>query len=337
MKKIAVITSGGDAPGMNACIRAIVLTAFQHSLEVIGFRHGFRGIVEDLNQPLHPDDMRLVSQRGGTILLSSRYPQFRDVDAAQAAATVLDRHGIEALLVIGGDGSFRGAHHLNQYWGGQVIGIPGTIDNDLAGTDTTIGFSTAVDTAMEAIDRIRETAEAMARVFLIEVMGRHAGFIALHAAIAGSAEGLLAPELEPQPKLADIADSIKRSQESFPDSSYLVVISENLWPGGVNELARQLTQATGTTCHSAPLGHIQRGGRPNAQDRILSMQLGQAAVHSILDGASDCMIGVEQGHVVRVPLLLTFERDKPLDPRLVSLQRGLQQLNFTSNVVKESA
>lgn len=337
MKKIAVITSGGDAPGMNACIRAIVLTANQHGMEVIGFRHGFRGLVEDLNQPLHPNDMRLVSQRGGTILLSSRYPEFKEVSAARQAAAVLEQHDVGALVVIGGDGSFRGAHHLDQHWGGQVLGVPGTIDNDLAGTDTTIGFTTAVDTAMEAIDRIRETAEAMARVFLIEVMGRHAGFIGLHAAIAGSAEGMLVPELEPQPKLADLADSIKQARQRFPDSSYLVVVSENLWPGGIEELARQLTQATGTTCHSAPLGHIQRGGRPNAADRILSMQLGQAAVHAVLDNVNGQMVGVEQGHVVHVPLHLTFARDKPLDPRLVDLQLGLQQLNFTSKVAKESA
>lgn len=337
MKKIAVITSGGDAPGMNACIRAIVLTANQHGMQVIGFRHGFRGIVEDLNQPLHPNDMRLVSQRGGTILLSSRYPEFKQVSAARDAAAVLDKHNIGALIVIGGDGSFRGAHHLDQHWDGQVIGLPGTIDNDLAGTDTTIGFATAVDTAMEAIDRIRETAEAMARVFLIEVMGRHAGFIGLHAAIAGSAEGMLVPELEPQPKLAEIADRINQARAAFPDSSYLIVVSENLWPGGVENLARELTQATGTTCHSAPLGHIQRGGRPNAEDRILSMQLGQAAVHALMDGLTGHMIGVEQGHVVQVPIHLTFQRDKPLDPRLVDLQLGLQQLNFASKVVKESA
>lgn len=337
MKKIAVITSGGDAPGMNACIRAIVMTAAQHDMAVIGFRHGYRGLVEDFNQPLQPNDMRLVSQRGGTILLSSRYPQFKEAAEAQKAAAVLTQHDISALIVIGGDGSFRGADHLNKYWDGQVLGIPGTIDNDLAGTDTTIGFPTAVDTAVEAIDRIRETAESMARVFLIEVMGRHAGFIGLHAAIAGAAEDMLVPELEPQPKLADIADNVRRARAAYPDSSYIIIVSENLWPGGVNELGRALSQATGVTCHPAPLGHIQRGGRPNAQDRILSMQLGQAAVHAILDGTSGMMIGVEQDHVVQVPLHLTYERDKPLDQRLVNLQLGLQQLNFASNESQESA
>lgn len=337
MKKIAVLTSGGDAPGMNACIRAIVLTANQHNIQVIGFRHGFRGLVEDLNQPLHPNDMRLVSQRGGTILLSSRYPDFQQDSAAKAAAAVLDQHEIGALIVIGGDGSFRGAHHLDQHWSGQVIGLPGTIDNDIAGTDITIGFSTAVDTAMEAIDRIRETAEAMARVFLIEVMGRHAGFIGLHAAIAGAAESMVVPELDPQPKLAELADQIKQARAAFPDSSYLVVVSENLWPGGVENLARELTQATGTTCHYAPLGHIQRGGRPNATDRILSMQLGQAGVLALIDGLSGHMIGLEKDHVVQVPLHLTFQRDKPLDPRLLNLQLGLQQLNIASKVVQKSA
>lgn len=337
MNKIAVITSGGDAPGMNACIRAIVNTAWQDDVEVIGFRHGFRGITQDLAQPLHPDDMRLVSQRGGTFLKSSRYPEFREVAAAKAAAKVLDSHAISALIVIGGDGSFRGAAHLQAHWQGQVIGIPGTIDNDIAGTDTTIGFATAVDTAMDAIDKVRETAEAMARVFLIEVMGRHAGFIGLHAAIAGAAEAMLLPELEPQPKLADMADNILRAREAFPDSSYIVVVSENLWPGGVHELGNNLSKATGVTCHPCPLGHIQRGGRPNAQDRILAMQLGAAAVSAILEGKRTIMIGLEQEHVVEVPLHLTFARDKPLDQRLVQLQLGLQGVNLASKSTTKTA
>ncbi|RUO36076.1 ATP-dependent 6-phosphofructokinase [Aliidiomarina shirensis] len=337
MDKIAVITSGGDAPGMNACIRAIVNTAWQDDVEVVGFRHGFRGIAQDLAQPLHPDDMRLVSQRGGTFLKSSRYPEFREVSSAQQAARVLDSHGISALIVIGGDGSFRGAAHLQAHWQGQVIGIPGTIDNDIAGTDTTIGFSTAVDTAMDAIDKVRETAEAMARVFLIEVMGRHAGFIGLHAAIAGAAEAMLLPELEPQPKLADMADNILRAREAFPDSSYIVVVAENLWPGGVHELGNNLSKATGVTCHPCPLGHIQRGGRPNAQDRILAMQLGAAAVSAILEGKRTIMIGLEQEHVVEVPLHLTFARDKPLDQRLVQLQLGLQGVNLASKSATKTA
>lgn len=337
MKKIAVITSGGDAPGMNACIRAVVITAWQEGIEVIGFRHGFRGIVEDLSQPLHPDDMRLVSQRGGTFLKSARYPEFREKATAQKAAEQLDEHDISALVVIGGDGSFRGASHLAQHWQGQIIGIPGTIDNDLAGTDITIGFATAVDTAMEAIDKVRETAEAMARVFIIEVMGRHAGFIGLHSAIASAAEAMILPEMDPQPKLPELADNILQAREAFPDSSYVVVLSENLWPGGVHALADSLSKATGVTCHPCPLGHIQRGGRPNAQDRILSMQLGQAAVHAILDGASGVMIGLENERVVEVPLALTYDRDKPLDPRLVNLQLGLQGVNFASKSDRETA
>ncbi|HLV48100.1 MAG TPA: ATP-dependent 6-phosphofructokinase [Aliidiomarina sp.] len=330
MKKIAVITSGGDAPGMNACIRAIVNTAWQEGIDVIGFRHGFRGIVENLAQPLHPDDMRLVSQRGGTFLKSARYPEFRDEATALAAAKQLDEHGISALIVIGGDGSFRGAHHLTKYWSKQVIGIPGTIDNDLTGTDVAIGFSTAVDTAVEAIDRVRETAEAMARVFIIEVMGRRAGFIGLHAAIASAAEAMILPEMDPQPKLAHLADNITQAREKFPDSSYIVILSENLWPGGVHGLAENLSQATGVTCHPCPLGHIQRGGRPNAQDRILAMQLGQAAVTAILKGSSDIMVGLASEKVVEVPISRTFERDKPLNQGLVDLQFGLQGVNFTS-------
>lgn|SRR5690554_1536067 len=330
MKKIAVITSGGDAPGMNACIRAIVNTAWQEGIDVIGFRHGFRGIVENLAQPLHPDDMRLVSQRGGTFLKSARFPEFRDAATAQAAAKQLDAHGISALIVIGGDGSFRGAHHLTKYWPKQVIGVPGTIDNDLTGTDVAIGFSTAVDTAVEAIDRVRETAEAMARVFIIEVMGRRAGFIGLHAAIASAAEAMILPEMDPQPKLADLADNIRQARKKFPDSSYIVILSENLWPGGVHGLAENLSQATGTTCHPCPLGHIQRGGRPNAQDRILAMQLGQAAVAAILKGSNDVMVGFASEQVVEVPINRTFERDKPLNQELVDLQFGLQGVNFTS-------
>src|SRR5690554_2430447 len=191
MKKIAVITSGGDAPGMNACIRAIVNTAWQQGIDIVGYRHGFRGIVEGLSQSLHPDDMRLVSQRGGTFLKSARYPEFQREDIALKAAKQLDNDGIDALIVIGGDGSFRGAYHLSKFWSKQVIGIPGTIDNDLTGTDVAIGFSTAVDNAVEAIDKVRETAEAMARVFIIEVMGRRAGFLGLHAAIASAAETMI--------------------------------------------------------------------------------------------------------------------------------------------------
>ncbi|RUO18430.1 ATP-dependent 6-phosphofructokinase [Aliidiomarina iranensis] len=337
MDKIAVITSGGDAPGMNACIRAIVNTAWQDNVEVVGFRHGFRGIVQNLAQPLHPDDMRLVSQRGGTFLKSSRFPEFREIASAQAAAEVLDSHGISALIVIGGDGSFRGAAHLQEHWQGQVIGIPGTIDNDIAGTDTTIGFATAVDTAMDAIDKVRETAEAMARVFLIEVMGRHAGFIGLHAAIAGAAEAMLLPELEPQPKLAEMADNILQARKAFPDSSYVVVVAENLWPGGVHELGNNLSKATGVTCHPCPLGHIQRGGRPNAQDRILATQLGAAAVSAILEDKRSIMIGLEQEHVVEVPLHSILARDKPLDRRLVQLQQGLQGVNLASKTTAKTA
>ena len=286
---------------------------------------------------MHPDDMRLVSQRGGTFLKSARYPEFRELETAKRAAVQLEAHGIDALIVIGGDGSFRGAHHLANYWQGQIIGIPGTIDNDLAGTDVTIGFATAVDTAMEAIDKVRETAEAMARVFIIEVMGRHAGFIGLHSAIAGAAEAMILPEMNPQPKLPELADNIRQARSAFPDSSYIVVLAENLWPGGVHALADSLSKATGVTCHACPLGHIQRGGRPNAQDRILAMQLGQAAVNSILDGATNVMIGLENERVVEVPLHLTFDRDKPLDQRLVDLQLGLQGVNFTSKVESKTS
>lgn len=337
MKKIGVITSGGDAPGMNACIRAIVNTAWQEGIEVVGFRHGYRGIVENFIQPLHPDDMRLVSQRGGTFLKSSRYPEFREDDVARKAAKNLSAQNVDALIVIGGDGSFRGAYHLEKFWDGQIIGLPGTIDNDLAGTDITIGFATAVDTAMEAIDRVRETAEAMARVFIIEVMGRHAGFIGLHAAIASAAEAMLLPEMKPQPNLPELADNIKQARKSFPDSSYIVVLSENLWPGGVHALAESLSKATSVTCHACPLGHIQRGGRPNAQDRILSMQLGNATVNAILTGSHNVMIGLENEHVVEVPLHLTFERDKPLDQRLVDLQLSLQGVNFSSKGAKKTS
>ncbi|RUO39055.1 ATP-dependent 6-phosphofructokinase [Aliidiomarina taiwanensis] len=330
MKKIAVITSGGDAPGMNACIRAIVNTAWQEGIDIVGYRHGFRGIVEGLSQPIHPDDMRLVSQRGGTFLKSARYPEFQRDDIAIQAAEQLDADGVDALIVIGGDGSFRGAHHLSKFWSKQVIGIPGTIDNDLTGTDVAIGFSTAVDNAVEAIDKIRETAEAMARVFIIEVMGRRAGFLGLHAAIAAAAEAMILPEIDPQPSLGDLADNIRQARKKFPDGSYIVILSENLWPGGVHGLAENLSQATQITCHPCPLGHLQRGGRPNAQDRILATQLGQSAISAILSGSSDMMIGFANEHVVEVPITRTFTRDKPLDQSLVDLQFSLQGVNFTS-------
>lgn len=323
-KKIAVITSGGDAPGMNACIRSITQAARHAGYTLTGFKHGYKGIVEQLAVPLHLRDMRLITQQGGTLLKSARYPEFKQPEIQKLASQQLTQQGFDALIVIGGDGSLHGAHALSQYWDRPIICLPGTIDNDIAGTDLSIGFSTAVDTAVEAIDRIRETAEAMARIFVIEVMGRHAGFIGLHAALASAAEAMLIPEMSPLPNLNELTQNILTHHQHFPDNSYLMVLSENLWPGGSAQLAHDLGQQTGIACHATVLGHLQRGGRPNTQDRILATLLGEAAIRHFVQGGGHTFIGMQGEDVCLTPLHQTFGKKKEISTQLLKLQLSLQ-------------
>ncbi len=292
IKTIGVLTSGGDAPGMNACIRAVVRTAVYHGLDVVGYRFGYRGVVSGQSRRLDSRSVSNIIQRGGTILGSSRCDEFETETGQRRAAENLGTAGIDALLVIGGDGSFRGAHALMRHWDGQVIGIPGTIDNDLGGTDFAIGYFTALDTALDSIDRIRDTAEAFDRVFLVEVMGRMSGDIALGVGIAGGAEEILVPEV-PQ----DIDSIARRVREAKARGklSYIIVVAEGFCKGGAIEVARRLEEVTSFACRACVLGHTQRGGSPVAHDRILGTRLGVYAVEAALEGATGVMVGIKCG------------------------------------------
>lgn len=299
MKRIAVLTSGGDGPGMNACLRAIVRTAVARGAEVIGFRRGYRGVLERDCAALDSRAVSNIIQRGGTILHTARCPEFQAVEGRQRAAESLTTLGIHALLVIGGDGSLRGAHDLARYWPGQIIGLPGTIDNDLFGTDFTIGFDTAVNTALDAIDKIRDTADAHERFFLVEVMGRHAGFIAMAVGLTGGAEEILIPE-EPV-DIAAICDRLCAGKHRGKTSS-IIVVAEGAMKGGAYAVAEALKKLSNNEYRVCVLGHMQRGGSPTAADRLLATKLGAFAVDAALNGKTGVMAGELAGQLVLTPL-----------------------------------
>ncbi len=327
MKRIGLLTSGGDAPGMNAAIRAVVLTAAQYQLEVIGFRHGYNGIFARDYQLLQAADVRQIARFGGTVLKSARCKALQQPDGPATAAAILHELAVDALLVIGGDGSFRGCMALSHHYRGQLVGLPGTIDNDLDGTDYTIGFATALQTALEAIDKIRDTADAFERTFLIEVMGRHTGYLALSAGIASAAEQIICPEYGEQIDLTDIAADIRYYQQQNGAGSYIIVMAETMYPAGAQALAQELSDLSGTECRAVVLGHLQRGGSPVGSDRILATKLGAFAVEQLVGGHAHLMMAGEQaGQAVLFPLALTGEQHKKTDPYLLDWQnRTLQQ------------
>lgn len=324
-QRIGVLTSGGDAPGMNAALRAVVLAAEHYGMEVVAFRHGYEGLLNNEHISLNAPDVLHILQYSGTIIKSARCPRFKEEESAELAAKNLDALNLQGLVVIGGDGSFRGAHHLGKYWKGQIIGVPGTIDNDLYGTDATIGYSTAVAIAMDALDKIRDTADAMDRVFIVEVMGRHAGFIGLKSAMAAGAERMILPELQKDKPLtiAAIVKHIKRVEAVRGAGSYVMVLSEHQWPGGAVALSEQLEAEYGMPCRPCLLGHIQRGGPPTATDRVLASELGVHAVELIRDGVTGVMAGLRAGELVEVPLEETWTKKSPLDVNLLRIQHEI--------------
>ncbi|WP_088328701.1 ATP-dependent 6-phosphofructokinase [Lacimicrobium sp. SS2-24] len=328
MKRIALLTSGGDAPGMNAAIRAIVLACHYEGIVPLGYRHGFNGLLEQEYRVLETEDVYNIIQRGGTILKSARCQAFTTEQGARTAARNLDEANVDGLIIIGGDGSFHGAEHLSKYWQGKIVGLPGTIDNDINGTDATIGYYTAIDTALESIDKVRDTADAFERIFLIEVMGRHAGFIGLSAAVCSGAEQVLLPELyaDAPPELEILAEHIKRAQRIRGKCSYIMVMSENLWPGGATDLAKQLQSSTGIECRPVILGHVQRGGSPVSLDRMLASKLGAYAVEALCEGKTGIMIGERNHQLVEVPFQQSWNKTKALDPYLVKIQRQIFDL-----------
>ncbi|MFH0907340.1 MAG: 6-phosphofructokinase [bacterium] len=320
MKRLAVLTSGGDAPGMNACIRAIVRAGLQKGLEIMGFVRGYQGVVAGDFRLLDSRSVSNILQRGGTILHTARCPDFQTEEGLQRGAKTLSQVQVDALLVIGGDGSFRGAHELSRFWKGQIIGLPGTIDNDLYGTDFTIGFDTAVMTALESIDKIRDTADAHERFFLVEVMGRHSGFIALEVGVTGGAEEILVPEVPVDlPAICERLCAGKRRGKA----SSIIVVAEGAYEGGAYAVAEELRKLSGCDYRVCVLGHIQRGGSPSANDRLLASKLGVYAVDEALRGATGVMAGQINAELLLTPLPDTWGKRKAVDASLARIARIL--------------
>ena len=298
--KIGVMTSGGDAPGMNAAIRAVVRTGIYNGLEVFGVMRGYAGMIENEIMPMHSRSVANIIQRGGTILKTARCKEFYEKEGRKAAYGNLKKLGINGLVIIGGDGSFRGADIFSHEFDIPCIGIPGTIDKDIAGTDFTIGFDTAVNTAVEAIDKIRDTMDAHDRLFIIEVMGRDAGYIALHSGIATGAENILIPE-----RKTDIEGLVASLQEKEKRKKLvnLVVVAEGDGFGGANEVAKVITERLpNAETRVCILGHIQRGGSPSCLDRLIASRMGYAAVECLIEGRHNVMVGIMNNKMHFTPL-----------------------------------
>jgi 6-phosphofructokinase 1 len=321
---IGVFTSGGDAPGMNACVRAVVRTAVSYDLDVMGIRRGFQGMIEGDLVEMDAMSVSNIVQKGGTILKSARSQAFFQPEGRAAAAAHLREAGIDGLIAIGGDGSLRGAAIFYEEHGIPLVGCPGTIDNDLFGTDETIGYDTAMNTALENIDKIRDTADAHDRLFLVEVMGRDAGFIALNCGIGGGAELVLIPEM-----LSDL-EEVKRqikSLMSVQSRSSVVVVAEGDELGGANQIAAALRDDRSfdhIDLRVCILGHTQRGGSPTARDRVLASRLGAAAVDALMDGRANVMVGIQAGHVRLTPSHNVLGRKKPINYELIKLTELLR-------------
>lgn len=314
--RIAVLTSGGDAPGMNAAIRSVVRVAASRDWSVSGIRRGFSGLILGELVELTPRAVANVLQRGGTILKTSRSPEFLEPQHRERARSVLEENEITGLVALGGDGTLRGAHELARIWKGRVVGVPATIDNDVSGSDDTIGFDTALDTALDAIDKIRDTAASHERLFLVEVMGRHSGFIALSVCTAGGAEDIFVPEVTTD--LDACCERLVAARKRGKAMSILIV-AEGEHEGGAFAVAEKLKAKTGFDSRVTVLGHIQRGGSPTARDRILATKLGAYAVEMISEGKTDVMVGEVRGRLTTTPLEETWTRKKPLDPFLLKL------------------
>ncbi len=309
MNKIAVFTSGGDSPGMNACIRAVVRTAIYNKVEVCGIMRGYEGMINDEIINLETASVANIIQRGGTILKSSRSEEFRTKDGRKKAFENLKRQGIEGIVCIGGNGTYTGAGIFYEEYGIPSIGVPGTIDNDLFGTDYTIGYDTAINTAMEAIDKIRDTADSHNRVFLVEVMGRDSGFIALAVGVAGGAEAILIPEdQKDEIKLYDIFTKRKERKKSFS----IIVVAEGEHGGAINISTKLKQKFPELDIRTTILGHIQRGGNPSARDRILSTRLGVSAVERLLEGGKNECVGMINNKIHFTSFKDAVEKRKPL-------------------------
>lgn len=317
MKKIGILTSGGDAPGMNAAIRAVVRTALVNNIEVVGIHKGYLGLHEGEIFPMDRGSVSDIIQKGGTILKTARFPEFAQPEVREKAAQVLKIYGIEGLVVIGGDGSFRGAKGLAEL-GIKTIGIPGTIDNDLGYTDRTIGFDTAQNTVIDAINKIRDTSSSHQRVSVVEVMGRDCGDLALYAGLAGGATTILVPE-----KKFTKEEIIKTVMDGKRQKKHhnLVVIAEGV--GNSDEIAKEIEEISGIETRLTVLGHIQRGGAPSAYDRILASRMGHRAVELLMEGKSARVIGTVKGEIVDYDIHEALTIKRPFNEKLYQIAMDL--------------
>lgn len=316
MKKIGILTSGGDSPGMNACIRAVVRTALFYQIECIGFIRGYEGLIDNVYIPLNRKSVSGIIHRGGTILKTARSERFRTQEGMQKAAENIMHHQLDGLIIIGGDGSFKGALEFSKYTTVKIVGCPGTIDNDLIGTDFTIGYDTAINTVVEAVDKLRDTAESHDRIFVVEVMGRDAGLIALRSAIASGAEAILVPEIK-----NDIDVLIQKIKSWRQDkSSKIIIVAEGDETGGAYKVAEIIKQHQPEhDVRVTILGHIQRGGNPTCMERVNASIMGYHAVKSLLEGHHLVMIGIIDKKVTYTPFEKATKHIQDINPDMLEI------------------
>ncbi|KAA6341286.1 ATP-dependent 6-phosphofructokinase 1 [termite gut metagenome] len=321
VKCIGVLTSGGDAPGMNAAIRSITRAAIFNGLRVKGIYRGYKGLITNEIKEFKSQDVSNIIQMGGTILKTARCQEFITPEGRKIAYDVMKQQGIDALIVIGGDGSLTGARIFAQEYDIPCIGVPGTIDNDLYGTDSTIGYDTALNTILEAVDKIRDTATSHDRLFFVEVMGRDAGFLALNGAIASGAEAAIIPEFDT--KVDQLEELIKNGFRKSKSSS-IVIVAENETRGGAIHYAKRVkNEYPQYDVRVTILGHVQRGGRPTAYDRILASRLGAAAIDALMDDQRNVMVGINNDEIVYVPFSKAIKNNKPMKKELVNVLKTL--------------
>ena len=316
IKCVGILTSGGDAPAMNAAIRAVTRAAIYNGFEVKGIMRGYRGLITGEIFPMKTQNVSNIIQQGGTILKTARCKEFTTPEGRQISYDTMQKEGIDALVVIGGDGSLTGARIFASEYNIPIVGLPGTIDNDLYGTDTTIGYDTALNTIMEATDKIRDTASSHERLFFIEVMGRNAGFLALNGAIATGAEAAIIPEIATE--VDQLAELIQNGFRKSKNSSIVLVAESELTGGAMGLAERVKNEYPQYDVRVTILGHIQRGGSPTASDRILASRMGEAAINALLEGQRNIMVGIQNDELVYVPFTKAIRNDKPINRDLLN-------------------
>ena len=321
IKCIGILTSGGDAPGMNAAIRAVTRSAIYNGLKVKGIYRGYKGLVTGEIQEFKTQNVSNIIQLGGTILKTARCQEFKTPEGRQQAYENMQKEGIDALIVIGGDGSLSGARLLAQEYDIPCIGLPGTIDNDLYGTDTTIGYDTALNTILDAVDKIRDTATSHERLFFVEVMGRDAGFLALNGAIAAGAEAAIIPEFHPE--VDQLEQFIENGFRKSKSSSIVLGAESEITGGAMHYAERVKNEYPQYDVRVTILGHLQRGGRPKAHDRIIASRMGVASIEALMEGQRNIMIGIDDDKIVYVPFAKAIKNDKPIDRELVNVLNEL--------------